>query len=133
GGRGRRPRPCSLGEGPGRTRLEGLARERGVAARIAFAGFVRAPRRHYAAFDMIALPSHNEGFPMALLEALLEGVPVVATRAGGVEDLVVDGEDGFLCRPGDAAAFADRLICLADDPERARAMRARGQARLAGR
>jgi glycosyltransferase involved in cell wall biosynthesis len=131
--RGRRLTACFLGDGPERTRLEALARERGVADRIAFAGFVRDPRRHYAAFDMIALPSHNEGFPMALLEALLEGVPVVATRAGGVEDLVVDGEDGYLCRPGDAAAFADRLICLADDPERARAMGARARARLAGR
>jgi glycosyltransferase involved in cell wall biosynthesis len=131
--RGRLVTACFLGDGPERQRLAALAAARGVADLVVFAGFVREPRRLYAAFDLIALPSHNEGFPMALLEALLEGVPVVATRTGGVADLVVDGEDGLLAPPGDAAAFADRLAALAADPVRARAMGARARARLAGR
>jgi glycosyltransferase involved in cell wall biosynthesis len=59
----------------------------------------------------------NEGTPVSAIEALASGTPVVATRVGGVPDVVRDGVDGFLVEPGDVEAAADRLAALARDPE----------------
>jgi glycosyltransferase involved in cell wall biosynthesis len=59
----------------------------------------------------------NEGTPVSAIEALASGTPVVATRVGGVPDVVTDGVDGFLVEPGDTEAAAERLVELARDPE----------------
>jgi len=59
----------------------------------------------------------NEGTPVSAIEALASGTPVVATRVGGVPDVVTEGVDGFLVEPGDTGAAADRLAALANDPE----------------
>jgi glycosyltransferase involved in cell wall biosynthesis len=71
----------------------------------------------YAAFDALVLPSSNEGTPVSAIEALAAGRPVVATRVGGVPDVVDDGEDGFLVEAGDTDDLADRLGQLARDPK----------------
>ena len=71
----------------------------------------------YAAFDALLLPSSNEGTPVSAIEALAAARPVVATRVGGVPDVVVEGEDGFLVEPGATDDLADRLAQLARDPE----------------
>ena len=71
----------------------------------------------YAAFDALILPSANEGTPVSAIEALAGGRPVVATRVGGVPDVVRDGVDGFLVEPGDVDAMADRLAALASDEQ----------------
>jgi glycosyltransferase involved in cell wall biosynthesis len=84
----------------------------------------------YAAFDVLLLPSVNEGTPVSAIEALAAGRPVVATRVGGVPDVVVDGEDGFLVEPGDVDGLAERLEELAGDPERRRLMGEHGRARV---
>ena len=76
----------------------------------------------YAAFDALVLPSANEGTPVSAIEALAGGRPVVATRVGGVPDVVRDGVDGFLVEPRDVDALADRLVRLAGDPALARQM-----------
>src|SRR4029079_18152565 len=71
---------------------------------------------YYRLFDAFLLPSVNEGTPVSAIEALASGTPVVATRVGGVPDVVRDGVDGFLVEPGDTEAAAERLASLATDP-----------------
>jgi glycosyltransferase involved in cell wall biosynthesis len=67
--------------------------------------------------DVFILPSHHENLPVAILEAMAMGLPVVATPVGGVPELIEDGCGGFLIRPGDYEALADRILDLLRDPE----------------
>jgi glycosyltransferase involved in cell wall biosynthesis len=76
-----------------------------------------------SAFDVFCLPSRHEGLPVALMEALALGLPVVATRVGGVAELVTDGVDAVLVPAGEPDALADALVALAQDPARRAAMR----------
>jgi len=76
---------------------------------------------------MLVLPSYSEGLPNVLLEAMAASLPVVATPVGGVPDLVADGVNGFLVRPGDTAALGDRILRLLDDPDLASRMGASGR------
>src|SRR4051812_13529370 len=85
-----------VGEGEDRPRLEAQARDAGVSSRVHFAGWADDPRPLLASFDVFVLPSRREAFPMTILEAMLAGVPVVATRVGGVAEAVVPGETGLL-------------------------------------
>ena len=91
----------------------------------------------HAAADIVVNTSDSEGTPLALIEAGATGRPVVATRVGGVEDVVVDGVTGWLVDRDDEAAFAERIGRLVDDPGmRARmgeAAMARSHAHAAGR
>jgi glycosyltransferase involved in cell wall biosynthesis len=100
-----------VGEGGERARLERLAREEGVAAHVRFLGPLPQERvaDWLAVADLLCLPSHSEGSPNVVVEALASGVPVVATRVGGVPDLVSDGVNGMLVPPADPAALADAL------------------------
>jgi glycosyltransferase involved in cell wall biosynthesis len=107
---------CLVGDGPDRPQLEELAHELGVMSDTLFLGYQEDVAPLYAAFDALVLPSGNEGTPVSVIEALAAGTPVVATRVGGVPDVVVDGEDGFLVDPGDADALSERLERLARDP-----------------
>jgi len=68
--------------------------------------------------SLLVLPSRSEGMGRVLVEALLRGRPVLATRVGGIPDLVRDGENGVLVPPGDTRALADALVALLSDPER---------------
>jgi glycosyltransferase involved in cell wall biosynthesis len=82
-----------------------------------------------AAADIFALPSHFEGLPMSVIEAMLCGLPVVATGIRGPREQVVDGETGFLVPPGTVAPLADALRRLAEDPLLRMRMGAAGRAR----
>ena len=112
---------CMVGDGPDRPQLEERAHELGVARDTVFLGYQEDVAPFYAAFDALVLPSGNEGTPVSVIEALAAELPVVATRVGGVPDVVRDGEDGFLVEAGATGDLADRLARLADDP----ALRAR--------
>jgi len=121
---------CLVGDGPDREHLERYAHELGVIKRCLFVGYQDDVSRYYNAFDVLILPSVNEGTPVSVIEALAAGRPAVATRVGGVPDVVRDGVDGFLVAPGDADALAERLAELAADPERRARMGAAGRARV---
>jgi glycosyltransferase involved in cell wall biosynthesis len=110
-------RLCMVGDGPDRNELERRAHELGVMRDTVFLGYQENVGPLYAAFDTFVLPSSNEGTPVTSIEALAAGRPVVATRVGGVPDVVRDGEDGFLVEPGSIDGLANRLAELASDPK----------------
>jgi glycosyltransferase involved in cell wall biosynthesis len=107
---------CLVGDGPDRVQLERRAHELGVMRNTLFLGYQEDVAPFYAAFDALVLPSSNEGTPVSAIEALAAGRPVVATRVGGVPDVVEEGKDGFLVEPGATDELADRLGQLARDP-----------------
>jgi len=106
-----------VGDGPERAALERKAQELRIQRRTLFAGYQRDIGPYYDLFDALLLPSANEGTPVVAIEALAGQVPVVATRVGGVPDVVRDGIDGFLTEVGDVDALGSRLAELAGDPE----------------
>jgi glycosyltransferase involved in cell wall biosynthesis len=124
---------CMIGDGPDRPAVERRAHELGLMHDTVFLGYQEEVAPFYAAFDAMILPSINEGTPVSAIEALAAGRPVVATRVGGVPDVVREGEDGFLVEPGDVDALADRLARLAADPELRKRLGAAGRARVVPR
>ena len=112
----------AAGRGPLETELREQQARLGLGDRFAFLGFRPDAVRVMSAFDVFCLPSHHEGLPVALMEALALGLPVVATRVGGVAELVTDGVDAVLVPAGEPAALADALVALAQDPARRAAM-----------
>ena len=78
------------------------------------------------ASDLFVLPSRYEGFPLALLEAMAAEVAVVATRIAGVDELVVDGQNGDLVEAGDSAALGSAITSLLADPDRRKELATRG-------
>jgi glycosyltransferase involved in cell wall biosynthesis len=118
---------CLVGDGPDREAVEEHASRLGIVRDTLFVGYQREVAPYYAFFDAFVLPSANEGTPVVAIEALAAGRPVVATRVGGVPDVVTEGTDGFLVEVGDTDALADRLEQLARDPELRRSMGAAGR------
>jgi glycosyltransferase involved in cell wall biosynthesis len=121
---------CMVGDGPDRNELERRAKELGVIRETLFVGYQEDVAPYYAAFDALVLPSGNEGTPVSVIEALAAGRPVVATRVGGVPDVVRDGEDGFLVEPGATDELAERLAELARDPRLRQRMGREGRSRV---
>lgn len=106
-----------LGEGAYRPELEQLADKLGVKERVDLRGWVDNPRTYLPEFDIIVQPSRSEGFPLAVVEAMLAARPVVATRVGSVAEAVIDGETGVLVDKDDADELATALRHLRDNPE----------------
>lgn len=104
------------GDGPEREGLERAARESGVWESVAFAGEVSDVPAVLAEADIYVQPSFQEGLPNSVLEAMAMGLPIVATRVSGNEDVVVDGENGLLVPPGDPKSLAAAIQKLVDDP-----------------
>ncbi len=96
---------------------------------ITFLGWRDDVPQWLARLDVLVLPSSAEGVPRALLEGMAAGKPVIATRVGGVPELVVDGQTGYLVPPDDVPALAEALCRLIQDPDRAQAMGRAGQRR----
>jgi glycosyltransferase involved in cell wall biosynthesis len=119
-----------IGDGERRSELEALVRGQGLAERVRFLGWRRDLDHIYRDLDVVVLTSANEGSPVSLIEAMAAARPVVATRVGGVPDLVEAGVHGLLVRPGDPAATADAIVALVADPARRRAMGEAGRRRV---
>ncbi len=119
-----------VGDGPDRDHLERYAHDLGVIRRCLFLGYQEDVARFYDAVDVILLPSINEGTPVTVIEALAASRPAVATRVGGVPDVVRDGVDGFLVDSADGDTLAARLAELAADPELRARMGAAGRERV---
>jgi glycosyltransferase involved in cell wall biosynthesis len=110
-----------IGLGPLEADLKALAAQLGVGDRVLFPGSRDDVYRLLPALDVFALSSRFEGLPIALLEAMATGVAPVATRVGGIPEVITDGQDGLLVDPGDTSALAAALArVLGDDDLRAR-------------
>jgi N-acetyl-alpha-D-glucosaminyl L-malate synthase BshA len=105
------------GEGPERPVAERLAAELGLSNRVHFMGKQDHIERLLPTADVLLMPSEHESFGLVALEAMACGVPSVATRVGGVGELITDGTDGFLEAVGDTGAQAARVIQLLLDQE----------------
>ena len=124
------------GSGPARAELEALARRRGVADAVHFAGPVDQARAaaYYSAADAFLFPTRRvEGVSTVVLEAMAAARPVVATRIGGVPEAVVDGETGYLVAPGDVEMLSERVSRLAASASLRAELGDRGRARVEAR
>ena len=119
------------GDGPVRPAVERLIAERGLGDRIRLLGWREDLASVYATIDVCVIASRNEGTPVAVIEAMAAGRPVVATSVGGVPDIVEDGETGILVPPGDVEALAGAMARLARDPAERSRMGEQGRRRVA--
>jgi len=104
-----------IGDGPDRSKAEAFCRQHHLRDRVFFLGNVPNLEEIVGASDLFLLPSEHESFGMAALEAMASEVPVIATRAGGLPEVVVDGETGYLLPVGDVDGMADRAIAILSD------------------
>lgn len=104
------------GDGPLRADLEAMAAANGLGDVVRFLGARQDPERVLAALDVFVLSSESEGLSNTIIEAMATGLPVVATRVGGADELVDDGRTGHLVPPKDPAALAAGLRGLVTDP-----------------
>jgi glycosyltransferase involved in cell wall biosynthesis len=109
-----------VGDGALRSALEQQAREMGIVDRVLFTGWRRDLPRIYADLDVLVVSSDNEGTPVSAIEAMAAGCPVVATRVGGLPDLINDSTIGRLVPPRDADALASAVLDLIHSPKAAR-------------
>lgn len=118
-----------VGDGPDRPKAFELAAKLGVSGRVAFLGSFPNVEHLLSVSDLFLLPSSEESFGLAALEAMASGVPVIASRTGGIPEVVLDGKTGYLCKLGDTAGMANAALTLLRDPSRyasfAQAARAR--------
>jgi glycosyltransferase involved in cell wall biosynthesis len=128
----------ALGEGPERTRLEALAHELGVQSRVHLPGRVPDVAAWLRRATLLVHPARWEGFGLGVLEAMLAGLPVVASRVSSLPELVVDDETGVLVQPDDPSALAQGVARALEQPAlgpagRERAKREFSVARMADR
>ena len=137
-----RARFLIVGDGELRRDLEEMTRDLALMGRVIFTGWIKDLKSFYADLDVLALTSNNEGTPVAAIEAMAAGVPVIATDVGGVVELISDRrfrnselsegefeiyERGLLVRKGDVKGFAKGLKYLLEHPEEGREMGRRGR------
>ena len=109
-----------VGEGPDRRAIERKAAALGVEDRITLAGHRIDVRPYYALADLLLMPSHSEGSPNVLLEAMSAGIPVAATSVGGIPEIAGHEENALLVARGDMDAMANAAVRLLEDPGLAR-------------
>lgn len=105
-----------VGDGTRRVDLEKLAAQLGISGRTTFIGWVPDARPWIASFDVFVLPSRDEAFPLAIVEAMFAGVPVIATDVGSVSEAIVDGVTGLLVPSGDQRALVEAIRRMLDSP-----------------
>jgi len=106
-----------IGDGPDRSKAEAYCRAHHLRDRVFFLGNIPNLEEVVGASDLFLLPSEAESFGMAALEAMASEAPVIGSRAGGMPEVVIDGETGFLLPVGDVAAMAERSIEILTNPD----------------
>ena len=119
-----------VGDGPLRPALEDEAKALGIADRVVLTGYCQTPSLALAAMDVVAHPSLEEGFGITILEALALSKPLVASRVGGIPEIVEDGRSGLLVEPANAEALAAALARLLADRSLATRLGAAGAERV---
>jgi glycosyltransferase involved in cell wall biosynthesis len=105
-----------VGDGPDEEMLRGLVNEMGLAQQVSFFSFTKQPELVFERIDITVMSSlYKEGLPNVLLESMSMGVPVVSTNLGGVPEVVIDGETGYMVTPGDVEGMAAGIQKLWSD------------------
>ena len=120
-----------FGKGPLAEGLQARIEQLGLPGRVQLAGFRTDLAELLPCQDLVVHPARMEGLGVSLLQAACAGVPIVASRAGGIPEAVRDGENGLLVPPGDVTALREAIDTLLSDPARRRMLGARGQALMA--
>lgn len=119
----RRPaRMLMIGDGPERQACVDLAHELEIAGRVQFLESTPAPEKFMSVADLLLLPSEQESFGLVALEAMSSGVPVVASRVGGLPELIAEGQTGFLRPLGNIEAMLEASLEILQNPYRRRQM-----------
>src|SRR5262249_24180033 len=122
-----------VGDGILRPAMEDYALALGINGRVVFTGWRHDLSVIYPDLDVLVVSSNNEGTPVSAIEAMAAGCPVVATRGGGLPDLIRDGKTGYLVPARDPAALASSILGLLRDGEAARRMGEAARATVAER
>jgi glycosyltransferase involved in cell wall biosynthesis len=118
-----------VGTGPELQKIQAQVREADLEAHVRLLGLRQDIERLLPAADLFLLTSISEGIPLTVIEAMAAGLPVVATRVGGMAEVVEDGVTGCLAASGDDAALAAQVVHLARSPHVCATMGGRGQER----
>jgi glycosyltransferase involved in cell wall biosynthesis len=127
---GRRFEALVVGDGPDRPLVEAELDRLGLQGAVVLTGERDDVAELLADSDIFVLASHSEALPMTVLEAMAAGLPVVAPRVGGLAELVLEGETGFLVPPGEPLALANAICALVDDPTLRERLGATGRSRV---
>lgn len=122
-----------VGEGPEESAIRAEAERLGIADRVALPGFAADPARYVGLFDIFALSSNSEQFPISVVEAMAAGLPVAAPAVGDIAAMVAEDNAALITTPGDEAALRAALLTLAGDPPRRHAIGAANQVRARAR
>ncbi|MFD2203175.1 glycosyltransferase [Shivajiella indica] len=106
-----------VGQGPDFDELKKFSNQLGIQDQFIPVGFQEKPDSYYQIMDVFCLPSAHEGFGLVAAEGMLQRLPVIATKVGGLQDIVIDGETGFLVPPFSPDQIAKKLKILIEDPE----------------
>jgi sugar transferase (PEP-CTERM/EpsH1 system associated) len=131
-GRGHRVQAVIAGDGPLRRALDAHIAQLGLQLHVRLLGHRADVEQVFAGLDIFVLPSKSEGMSNTTLEAMASGLPVVSTRVGGADELVVDGETGVLVPPADSGQLADAIGPLVHDRALREAMGRAGRIRAHG-
>ncbi len=119
-----------VGDGPDRKMLEGMCVQRGLKDKVIFVGHQVNPHPFYRILDLVVMPSLSEGLPNVPLEALAHKKPIVATSVGGTPEVIEDGRNGILVKPGDSRSLADAVLEMLMNSEKRNLMAADGPSSL---
>ena len=111
-----------VGDGPERYNAECLSRNKGLSEKVVFLGKQDSVAEILSVADLLLLPSENESFGLVALEAMACEAPVVASKVGGLPEVIREGIDGYLIAPKDIKAMASRTVEILSDPEKHRKM-----------
>ncbi|PSL01255.1 glycosyltransferase [Cecembia rubra] len=118
-----------VGTGPDLEKLKSQMSDLGLVDQCIPVGYQANPHKYYALMDAFCIPSVHEGFGLVAAEAMLHRLPVIATKVGGLQDIVIDGKTGFLVPPFSPDQIAEKLKILIEDPELRKSMGEKGYER----